>query len=243
MVSLKSIRYVLLCCIILLSSYASALELVKEYSTAEACERICGKTCLMNAVTGKYSCPIAFEPITPIETCTSGQKQYKPKGDCETSTRTCCSNGTWSDWDDICPTTMSCSASSKPATSQSCTTSSGASGTQTRTVTCNTSTGKWTTGSWSTCKCSKTCTGSDILDEGTCQCCWLSCYLFASRGATAGACNCKNWSYALGTTCCTMTNGNEYQLPPKFSSCSEFANSVGLTLNNAIAAHACGRFY
>ena len=47
--------------------------------------------------------------IGPIESeCTSGQTQYQPKGDCGTSSRNCCSDGTWSDWDGECGASSSC---------------------------------------------------------------------------------------------------------------------------------------
>ena len=43
-----------------------------------------------------YSCgPAAAE-------CESGNVQYKANGECGTSERTCCSDGTWSDWDKSC---------------------------------------------------------------------------------------------------------------------------------------------
>ena len=41
------------------------------------------------------SCPEIFVTTDP---CTNGQVQYKPSGSCGTTSRTCCSNGTWSDW-------------------------------------------------------------------------------------------------------------------------------------------------
>ena len=88
-------------------------------------------------------------PDIDIETCTAGDIQYKPSGSCGTSERKCCSGGTWSGWDSECPKT--CDNKSKPITYQTCTASNGKRGTQTRTVTCNTSTGTWTTGSWGTC--------------------------------------------------------------------------------------------
>lgn len=43
--------------------------------------------------------------IPPALECIVGLKEYKPKGNCGTSERTCCSGGTWSDWDKACPTT------------------------------------------------------------------------------------------------------------------------------------------
>ena len=91
--------------------------------------------------------------IGPIEAeCTSGQKENKyTASGCSysTSTRTCCSDGTWSPWDASCPTTKTCPTSSKPESKTTCT-----GGYKRRTVSCNTSTGTWTTGSWGACDCS-----------------------------------------------------------------------------------------
>ena len=103
--------------------------------------------------------------IGPIEAeCTSGQKEYKyTASGCSysTSTRTCCSDGTWSPWDASCPTTKTCPTSSKPATRTTCT-----GGYKTRTVTCNTSTGTWTTGAWGYCDCSDSAYESVTLPGG-----------------------------------------------------------------------------
>ena len=107
--------------------------------------------------------------IGPIEAeCTSGQKENKyTASGCSysTSTRTCCSDGTWSPWDASCPTTKTCPTSSKPATRTTCT-----GGYKTRTVTCNTSTGTWTTGSWGDCDCSDSAYESVPLAGGG-RCC------------------------------------------------------------------------
>ena len=182
--------------------------------------------------------------LKPVETCTKGatQEKYTASG-CTytTQTRECCGITGWSGWDEDCPTQTctSCSSATKPSTSQSCKygNSTTNNGTQTRTVTCNKTTCTWTTGSWGACQCSKTCPSGQILDSGTCQCCWASCFLFSM----AGACNCVAGSYALDTQCCTMSNGTEYQLPASYSSCSDFANKIGLTLKPGVALHMCGR--
>lgn len=181
--------------------------------------------------------------LKPVEgLCTLGTVQYKPDGTCGTTSRKCCGLNGWSPWGGECPSSQSCSASTKPATSQSCTTLGGGSGTQTRTVTCNTSTGEWTTGSWGTCTCSKTCSGGQVLDSGTCNCCNYGCYIASNKSNTNYPCNCISGNYAYGITCCTMTNGNEFYLPVSYSSCSAFASAMGLSLNTSVAAHACGRF-
>ena len=107
-------------------------------------------------------------PFEPIEAeCTSGQTENKyTASGCSysTSTRTCCSDGTWSPWDASCPTTKTCPTSSKPETRTTCT-----GGYKTRTVTCNTSTGTWTTGAWGDCDCSDSAYESVTLaGGGTC---------------------------------------------------------------------------
>ena len=121
--------------------------------------------------------------IDPIETCgTSGQVQYKPSGSCGTTSRTCCSGGTWSDWDKECPKT--CDSSTKPITSQSC----GTNGTQTRSVTCDTSTGKWVEGVWGTCK-------EQVCTPGEVEPCPTNCYqrrTCNSAGTAWSSCACEN---------------------------------------------------
>lgn len=111
--------------------------------------------------------PIVIDPdrpiIWPIEECTSGQTQYKPSGSCGTSSRSCCSDGTWSGWDASCPTTKTCPTSSKPSTKESC-----YGGYRYRTVTCNKSTGTWTSGSWGSCDCSDSAYESVPSLSGTC---------------------------------------------------------------------------
>ena len=253
MVSLKVIfeRYKIFCLLVSLfilggtvqSFAALSLDdnLVLGYDTEAACLKNCSSgTCLLRVATGKYTCRLLIDPIDPIETCTSGQVQYKPSGTCETTSRTCCTNGTWSGWGKECVTSYTCNSSTKPATSQSCTLSGGSSGTQTRTVTCDTSTGTWKKGSWGTCQCNKTCSGGQVFDSGTCQCCNYGCYLFKT-GSSGNyyPCNCVANSYGLQTTCCTMMNGEEFQLPVAYSSCSAFASAMNLNLNNAVSNHAC----
>ena len=126
-------------------------------------------------------------PIDPIvEECTSGQTQYKPSGTCGTSSRTCCSSGSWSDWDAACPKT--CSSSTKPTTYQTCTASNGKSGTQTRTVTCDTSTGTWTTGSWGTCT-APDCTSGETK---TCPSNSNQVLKCTSSGTWSTSCSCEN---------------------------------------------------
>ncbi len=45
-----------------------------------------------------------------VNDCTLGQTQYKPSGSCGTSSRKCCSNGSWSAWDGECDGASSCTA-------------------------------------------------------------------------------------------------------------------------------------
>ena len=125
--------------------------------------------------------PIIIGPIDPIETCTSGAVQYKPSGTCGTSSRTCCSSGSWSGWDAACPKTCD---GTKPITSRSC----GTNGTQTRSVTCDTSTGKWVEGAWGTCK-EQVCTPGEV---GPCP---TNCYqrrTCNADGTAWSSCACEN---------------------------------------------------
>ena len=177
--------------------------------------------------------PIVIDPIYPIvKECTSGQKEYKPSGSCGTSERTCCSDGTWSDWDALCRITTTCPISSKPKTSQTC-----YGGYQRRSVTCNKSTGKWETGSWGNCDCSdsaflsvpmpdgstccqkKNATSTDPLcltDQGTVGHKWVSagtsynCTGFCPAGTPkAGAVCPDSWAGSYCTTHHSWTNNGE----------------------------------
>ena len=107
--------------------------------------------------------PIVIPPI--VKECTSGQVQYEPIDPCGTRERTCCSDGTWSDWGKPCLTTKTCPTSSKPSTKESC-----YGGYRYRTVTCNKSTGKWETGSWGYCDCSDSAFVTVIMPNGS-PCC------------------------------------------------------------------------
>ncbi len=139
-------------------------------------------------------------PIDPVFECTSGQTQYKPNGNCGTSERTCCSNSSWSGWDESCPDASSCTSNqcwngstclNKGSTSRSCSSSiaNASSGTQTRTATCKSGTG-WSYGSWT----------------GTCTC--KSGYTWSSGScvSSGSSCNCTSSerliTYSNGTCCC-----------------------------------------
>ena len=202
--------------------------------------------------------------IGPIESeCTSGQKQYKPSGICGTSEMTCCSNGTWSDWDGECDASTSCGLNecwnglkceAKGTVSKTCSgnIANAKSGTLTRTATCGSS--GWSYGSWTgTCTCNtgytwnsssktcgaKTCSGGDFYNASSDKCCSVGSYMV--RAGTDG-----NYMYAtcissyLDVTgeCCSMRNKAEFQLPSSASSCSEVASKAGLSLGN-VARHAC----
>lgn len=109
------------------------------------CGDFCKMSCARCTTNGAYIC--GDLTLDPIETCTSGEVQYKPEGDCETTSRKCCDSRTWSDWGKDCPTT--CDASTKPNSTESC--GVDGSGTRSRSVTCDTSTLTWKTGSWGVC--------------------------------------------------------------------------------------------
>ena len=114
--------------------------------------------CTSSSVSVKYTCGSWVKETCG---CSAGAVEYKPKGECGTSTRTCCGGVSWSEWDEACP---SCSSSqcwngstcvNKEAVSRSCSgnVANAAGGTQTRTATCTNGSG-WSYGSWTgTCTC------------------------------------------------------------------------------------------
>ncbi len=204
------------------------------------------KIYLMGFLFFLVSVNISALELKPIQTCTPGTVEYKPEGSCDTTSRKCCGGsgllGFWSEWGEECEeyTPTSCPLP-KPSTSQTCKLKNGVEGTQTRTVTCNTSTWEWDVGSWSTCKCNKTCSGGQVFEESSCQCCSYGCYWF-SGGTNRPYCNCATSTLPIMNECCTMTNGDEYRLPTAYSSCSAFASAVGLSLSPTnIGRHFCAR--
>ena len=95
----------------------------------------------------------------PRSECSAGKEEYKAGSGCDYQTRTCCSDGTWSGWDGKCCT------GTKPITFQTCTKTNGVQGTQTRSVSCDKTTGNWTEGDWSTCT-GPDCTPGETSTEG-----------------------------------------------------------------------------
>ncbi|MDD6173652.1 MAG: hypothetical protein PUB86_05150, partial [Elusimicrobia bacterium] len=197
-------------------------------------------------------------PIKPVEECTSGQVQYQPKGDCGTSERLCCSDGTWSKWDGECGASSSCGLNkcwngskcvSKP-TSEACTCTngtcsvtykciSGSGWTSTKTCTCKTG---YTWNSTSQTCGSKTCSGGDFYNASSDKCCNAGSYQFkVGTDGNSMHTNCAVELLDVTGECCSMTNGAEFRLPTSAGSCSAFASKAGLSLNNRISAHACAR--
>ncbi len=188
---------------------------------------------------GMQFCLISCGGLLPDEDCgNSGTVQYKPSGSCGTSERTCCSNGKWSGWGEKCSeTSTDCSSSTKPKTSQTCDFNNGRNnGIQTRSVTCNN--GVWKAGAWSACKCNITCNSAQVPDPTNCRCCDYTCYLFKNSSGLGVYCNCADYVNTF-SECCTMTNGDEYRLPAYYSSCSTFAEAMGLRLDPFAQKHAC----
>ena len=169
-----------------LSSISFALEIsdsIVGYTKFECLRNCTNGTCeLMES--GKYLCRMDFGGEL-LEDCTSGEVQYKPSGTCGTSSRTCCSDKSWSGWDTACPKTCD---GVKPVSSQTCTASNGKSGTQTRTVTCDTSTGEWTTGSWGTCTAPDCSSG----ETKTCPSNSKQVLTCTSAGKWSTSCTCPN---------------------------------------------------
>ncbi len=136
-------------------------------------------------------------PIDPIVKCTSGQSQYKPNGDCGTSERTCCSDGTWSGWDGECSDSSSCGSNecwdgskcaAKPSsTACTCTNGtcsltysciSGSGWKSTKNCTCSSGYQKNSSGECVHSSCTKNCGTGKYLREissgynkGQCECC------------------------------------------------------------------------
>ena len=135
--------------------------------------------------------------VKPVEECTSGQVQYQPKGDCGTSERLCCSDGTWSEWDGECGASSSRGTNecwdgskcvSKP-TSEACTCTngtcsvtykciSGSGWTSTKTCTCDSGFQKNSSGMCVHSSCTQSCSSgkyrveiSSGIRAGQCDCC------------------------------------------------------------------------
>ena len=141
MVSLK--KYLALSFIFLVVVFLPRISFAVPlgYDTFLECTKSCSSgICSKVESTGKYLCELSL-----LDDCTKGDVQYKPEGSCGTTSRTCCGLGSWSEWGGKCCT------GTKLLTSQNCTASNGKTGTQTRTVTCNSSTGNWEAGPWGTC--------------------------------------------------------------------------------------------
>lgn len=103
--------------------------------------------------------------FTTGDNCVKGRVQYRQNGSCGTSSRTCCSDGNWSDWDKTCSGSSNCTSVQcwdgnrcvdKEEVSRKCldNISNASGGTQTRTAKCISGTG-WEYGEWTgDCECS-----------------------------------------------------------------------------------------
>ena len=174
--------------------------------------------------------PTIIDPDKPIvgpiaSECTSGQTQYKPSGSCGTSSRSCCSDGTWSEWDALCPTTKTCPTSSKPSTKESC-----HGGYRYRTVTCNKSTGTWTTGAWGACDCSDSEYESVLLLGGG-TCC-------QRKDGTGLRCNTGDQSvtYTWQKSHTDCRNQGDCGWGSCSGSCSNYGDQCSTWVNNGMSA-------
>ena len=163
--------------------------------------------------------------FTTGDNCVKGRVQYRQNGSCGTSSRTCCSDGTWSAWDGRCSGSSNCTSSqcwdgsrcaSKEAVSRKCSgnVANATGGTQTRTATCETGSG-WSYSAWSgTCTCStgyvwnsgtKTCTklNNPIGGAGACK---ISSCPPGKHMVNAGTANCCCES----NTCGQKISNNNY---------------------------------
>ena len=179
---------------------------------------------------------------------TAGTKEYKyTASGCSysTSTRTCCSSGSWSGWDTACPTTKTCLQSSKPSTRTTCT-----GGYKTRSVTCNTSTGKWQTGAWSDCDCSDSAYESVIITGGG-TCCQrkdgtgVRCRTDVTSGPSwhmfcKNCCNAPDTAVWSLSDCGTCTEAMA-QAYPSYQCCVKSSNGLSGTLGSTtINGYVCG---
>ena len=137
--------------------------------------------CNSSSVSVKYTCG-AWENGDCTGSCSptgSKEEKYTASGcSYSTQTRTCCSNGKWSEWNGSCSGAGSCSSSqcwngsscaNKESVSRSCSgnVTNAQSGTQTRTATCTSGSG-WTYGFWTgtcTCKTGYTWNGSSCVRD------------------------------------------------------------------------------
>ena len=148
--------------------------------------RYCSATCSGSGSCGSWDtsgCSVK-DPCAG-KTCSGPSSQSCPSGYSGTQYRTC-NCGVWSAWQGSCaPESKACSASSKPASEQPC----GSCGQkQTRSVSCDTSTGVWKTGGWSSCPADPTCSGSSTQSCPSGQ-----------TGTQTRTCTCGKWSNWQGT--------------------------------------------
>ncbi len=176
-------------------------------SASEACGN-CGtrtRTVSCDSNTGSWTTG-SWGSCTGQGVCAVGNSQSCGTG----GTQTCTSSCAWGSC-----TGQDCPAASKPSTSQSCGNCN--LGTQTRTVTCNTSTYAWATGSWGTCTGGGVCASGNTQSCGTggTQTCTYSCTWgacsgqdcpAASKPATTQSCgNCSTGTQTRTVTCNTST--------------------------------------
>ena len=182
---------------------------------------------IVGGITGGGPIGGVVGPITGIRlSCSSvgaSQTKYTASGcDTETSTRTCCKDGFWSDWGTSCTGSQNCTSSqcwngssctSKGTVSRACSgnVTNATGGTQTRTATCNKGSG-WTYGVWTgTCTCKSTYTwngsmcykpsacsitscpsGQHLINAGTSSCCCEYDTCETTQYGQAAPCKCIN---------------------------------------------------
>ena len=199
--------------------------------------------------------PIIDLPIEKLE-CDAGQTQYQPKGDCGTSSRSCCSDGTWSDWDGECGASSSCGLNecwngstcvSKPS-SVGCTCNngtcslsyacvSGSGWKSTKNCTCDSGYEKNSSGECVHSTCAKGCSVGQYLREipsgynkGQCECCYPVGQ--SANGMITTHANCVDYGTPdLNKKCCRTTAYDGptpiyYTLPSTFSSCSALGEAI-----------------
>ena len=159
-------------------------------------------------------------PVKPIvKECTSGQVQYEPIEPCETRKRTCCSDGTWSDWEGKCGGSSSCGANecwngseceAKGEVLRNCSgnVAHATGGTQTRTATCTAGSG-WRYGSWTglcICKSNFTWHNNRCVKGGISSGWrWINSAMNPTSCSKASSASCGTCSEANGGTSCIVT--------------------------------------
>ncbi len=186
-------------------SPCSACDNATKPATTQACGNCGTQTRTVTCTSGAWTTG-TWGTCTGTGVCAPGATQTCNS----TGTQTCSSSCAWGSC-----SVNNCDQATKPATSQACGNCN--TGTQTRTVTCNTSTGTWTSGTWGTCTGGGTCSPGatqtcNTTGTQTCSssCAWGSCSVIncdnGTKPATSQSCgNCNTGTQTRTVTCDTSS--------------------------------------